>query len=66
MNIEGKKILVVGLGKTGEALCQFLLSKKRIQKKLKKTQLILLDKKLILLRVLFQEQKRFAIRMMLH
>ncbi|MCK4263753.1 MAG: UDP-N-acetylmuramoyl-L-alanine--D-glutamate ligase, partial [Candidatus Aminicenantes bacterium] len=26
MNLEGKKVLVVGLGKTGEALCSFLLS----------------------------------------
>ena len=28
MNLEGKRVLVVGLGKTGEALCLFLLSKK--------------------------------------
>lgn len=27
MDLEGKKVLVVGLGKTGEAVCQFLLSK---------------------------------------
>ena len=27
MDLEGKKVLVVGLGKTGEALCQFLLSR---------------------------------------
>jgi UDP-N-acetylmuramoylalanine--D-glutamate ligase len=27
MNLEGKKVLVVGLGKTGEAVCQFLLSR---------------------------------------
>ena len=28
MNLEGKKVLVVGLGRTGEALCRFLLSRK--------------------------------------
>ena len=28
MNLEGKKVLVVGLGKTGEALCHFLLRHK--------------------------------------
>lgn len=27
MNLEGKKVLVVGLGRTGEALCRFLLSR---------------------------------------
>jgi UDP-N-acetylmuramoylalanine--D-glutamate ligase len=25
MNLEGKRVLVVGLGSTGEALCNFLL-----------------------------------------
>ncbi|MFQ6108592.1 MAG: NAD(P)-dependent oxidoreductase, partial [Candidatus Aminicenantales bacterium] len=28
MNLRGKKVLVVGLGRTGEALCQFLLSRR--------------------------------------
>ncbi|MGD2294473.1 MAG: UDP-N-acetylmuramoyl-L-alanine--D-glutamate ligase [Candidatus Aminicenantes bacterium] len=28
MKLEGKKVLVVGLGKTGEALCQFLINRK--------------------------------------
>ncbi|MFB0565678.1 MAG: UDP-N-acetylmuramoyl-L-alanine--D-glutamate ligase [Candidatus Aminicenantaceae bacterium] len=28
MNLEGKKVLVVGLGRTGEALCCFLLKRK--------------------------------------
>jgi UDP-N-acetylmuramoylalanine--D-glutamate ligase len=28
MNLEGKKVLVVGLGRTGEALCRFLLSRR--------------------------------------
>ncbi len=32
MNLKGKKVLVVGLGKTGEALCRFLLSKEAIVK----------------------------------
>jgi len=27
MNLKGKKVLVVGLGKTGEALCRFLLAR---------------------------------------
>jgi UDP-N-acetylmuramoylalanine--D-glutamate ligase len=28
MNLEGKKVLVVGLGRTGEAVCEFLLQEK--------------------------------------
>jgi len=28
MNLEGKKVLVIGLGKTGKALCNFLLERK--------------------------------------
>jgi len=28
MNLEGKKVLVVGLGRTGEAVCEFLVQKK--------------------------------------
>jgi len=28
MNLKGKKVLVVGLGKTGEAVCEFLVQKK--------------------------------------
>lgn len=30
MNLKGKKVLVVGFGKTGEALCDFLLSRKAL------------------------------------
>ncbi len=50
MNLEGKKILVVGLGKTGEAVCQFLLQKKARVKVSERRRAEELQKKIISLK----------------